>query len=43
MLRSMNLDVGTGMNLVHGITRRTARLAVEIVTHHKDTVIAETS
>jgi hypothetical protein len=34
--------MSTGVDLVHGLTRRLARLTVEVVTLHVDTVVTET-
>jgi len=43
LAQSIDLDVGAGMNLVYGITGSTAGLMIEVVTHDKHTVIAQTS
>lgn len=36
------LDMSTGVDLVHGLARRLARLTVKVVTLHIDTVVTET-
>ncbi len=36
-----HLDIGTGVDLVHGISWRAASLAVQIVALHEDAVVAE--
>ena len=41
--RSTDLDVSTGMDLVHGVTRSSAGLAIKIVAHDKHAVIAQTT
>jgi len=43
LVQSMYLDVGTWMNLVNSVARSTACFVIQVIAHHKDAVITQTS